>query len=90
MPFEQGRWGGFFFRLFRPLGKISYGLYLFHVPCVVLVSALYPWATGWPSFVGGFLAWFAVTILVSWICEAKLQAAILSFYKARRRASLAR
>jgi peptidoglycan/LPS O-acetylase OafA/YrhL len=83
MPFEQVRWGGHFFRLFRPLGKISYGLYLFHVPCVVLVSVLYPWSSGWLNYAGGFLAWVAVTILVSWMCEMKLQPAILSLYKRR-------
>lgn len=84
IPFNQEKWGGLFFRLFRPLGKISYGLYLFHVPCVVLVSVLYPWTSGWPNYIGGFLSWIAATILVSWVCEAKLQAAILSVYKGRR------
>jgi peptidoglycan/LPS O-acetylase OafA/YrhL len=80
---ERPRWGTVFFEFFRPLGKISYGLYLFHVPCVVLISKLYPWSGHWPNYIGGFLSWLAVTILVAWLCEAKMQTALLSFYKRR-------
>jgi peptidoglycan/LPS O-acetylase OafA/YrhL len=83
LPFEQRRWGEAFFRLFRPLGGISYGLYLFHVPCVVLISMLYPWSGRWPNYIGGFLTWFVVTLLVAWVCEARMQPALLSYYKRR-------
>lgn len=77
------RLGEGFFRLFRPLGKISYALYLFHVPCVVLVSVWYPWSGGWLNYAGAFACWFALTVAASWVCEAHLQAALLSYYKRR-------
>ena len=83
MPFDQPRWGEMIFGKFRPLGKISYGLYLFHVPCVALISALYPWSGGWPNYIGGVLLWLTVTVLVAWVFETQIQAALLSFYKRR-------
>lgn len=81
--FDQRRWGELFFALFRPLGKISYGLYVFHVPCVLLVGAWYPWTGGWVNYFSGFLLWVSITILIAWICEARMQPAILSYYKRR-------
>jgi peptidoglycan/LPS O-acetylase OafA/YrhL len=76
-------WGEALFKLFRPLGKISYGLYLFHVPLAAFVSAAYPWTGGWANYAGGFLCWLAASLLVAWIFEARLQAYLLSFYKRR-------
>jgi peptidoglycan/LPS O-acetylase OafA/YrhL len=90
MPFNQVALGSWIFRIFRPLGKISYGIYLFHVPCVKFVSLVYPWASGWWNCAGAFACWFALTFLVSWICEAKLQQVILSMYKRRQGALPAR
>jgi peptidoglycan/LPS O-acetylase OafA/YrhL len=81
MALKQDHWGTGFFRLFRPLGRISYGLYLFHAPCIVAVNALYPWTGGPYDFVGALLSWLAMTVFAAWICEARLQPALLSFYK---------
>jgi peptidoglycan/LPS O-acetylase OafA/YrhL len=81
MLFDQLRWGEKFFGLFRPLGPISYGLYLFHVPCMAFVSILYPWRNNRINCAGGLLSWLALTVLIAWICEARLQTTIKSFYK---------
>jgi peptidoglycan/LPS O-acetylase OafA/YrhL len=81
MALKQNHWGTGFFTLFRPLGKISYGLYLFHMPCMALVNALYPWTGGRYDYVGALLSWFATSVFAAWICEARLQPALLSFYR---------
>lgn len=84
MPLKGDHLGTMFFTLFRPLGKISYGLYLFHVPCVALFSAFFPWTGGALNYAIAFLSWFAVAVLVAWLCEARLQTALLSYYKTHR------
>ncbi|HEY4990180.1 MAG TPA: acyltransferase [Opitutaceae bacterium] len=84
MPLKLEQLGARFFALFRPLGKISYGLYLFHVPCLALVGAFFPWTGGGLNYATAFLSWFAVSVLVAWVCEARLQPALLSYYKTHR------
>ena len=84
MPVELEQLGARFFALFRPLGKISYGLYLFHVPCLALVGAFFPWTGGGLNYATAFLSWFAVSLLVAWVCEARLQPTLLSYYKTHR------
>jgi peptidoglycan/LPS O-acetylase OafA/YrhL len=69
------------FKLFRPLGRISYGLYLFHVPCIALVAISYPWTGGSLNYLGGFMIWLIVTFIVAWTCEARLQPFLLARYK---------
>lgn len=83
LTFRQGHWGSVFFRVFRPLGKISYALYLLHVPCVALVSVFYTWTGGWLNYAGGFLCWLALTLAVAWFCETRFQPFVVSLYKSR-------
>jgi peptidoglycan/LPS O-acetylase OafA/YrhL len=85
LALEQRDWGEKFIGLFRPLGPISYALYVFHVPCVALWSVLYPWSGSWLNYAGGWLAWLAFTLLVSWICEAHLQPAVVGLFRRNRK-----
>jgi peptidoglycan/LPS O-acetylase OafA/YrhL len=78
---KSDRIGEGLFKLFRPLGGISYGLYLFHVPFVAFVGILYPWTGGSLNYLGGFLTWLAATAIVAWACEARLQPYLLARYK---------
>jgi peptidoglycan/LPS O-acetylase OafA/YrhL len=84
LPLNVEHLGTKFFSLFRPLGKISYGLYLFHVPCIALFSFFYPWTGGGLNYAAAFLSWVAVSLLIAWICEAQLQPALLLYYKTHR------
>lgn len=81
---EPRGWGEAFFRWFRPLGRISFGLYLFHVPAATLVVALYPWRTGAANYLGAVAAWIGTTLLLAWLCEARLQPRLTAWYRARR------
>ena len=82
--FERESWSKPFFRLFSPLGKISYGLYLLHVPCVAFVVSFYPWNGNPANYVGGVLSWIALTFALAWVSEAKLQRFIVSYFKRSR------
>lgn len=76
--FERANWGMALIDAFAPLGKISYALYLFHVPCVLLVIRLYPWPTTWLGYTASIACWLALSFAASWCAEAVMQPAIMN------------
>lgn len=78
---ESATWGQRLLKKFRPLGKISYGLYLFHLPISFFVVQWYPWQTGLANYLGAVISWLALTLGLSWVCEFRLQPRLVAFYK---------
>jgi peptidoglycan/LPS O-acetylase OafA/YrhL len=78
---ERENWGEAVFKCFRPFGKISYGLYLFHVPGVTLVRYLCPGSGGPIGYAAKIALWLGVTIGAAWICELKIQPMLVSLHR---------
>lgn len=66
-PSVLERWRGLQF-----LGKISYGLYMFHVPCLMFVMNVQA-TEGWHSSVVVFILGFLMTLGVSWLSYEYLE-----------------
>jgi len=79
--FEREAWSTALLKVFQPLGKISYGLYLLHVPLVAFTIWLYPWNGGPLNQLGGVLTWIGLTVAAAWLCETKLQPAVVNWFK---------
>lgn len=84
LAFDQPAWGAALIGAFRPLGRISYALYLFHVPCLLLVRRVFPWSGSVASYAGSVACWFALTLVLSWLAEAVMQPALMSHYRKAR------
>ena len=52
------------------------------MPCIALIECTV--SVDWQGrydYVGALLSWFTTSVVAAWICEARLQPALLSLYK---------
>ncbi|MBD2491106.1 acyltransferase [Aulosira sp. FACHB-615] len=56
-----------------PVGKISYALYILHVPIMKLIHDYFPWQGTWWSFSLRFIVWLLITVAISIFLELVLQ-----------------
>lgn len=63
-----------------PIGAISYGIYIFHVPTMILIGKI-------PSFSGGWIEWFVraivsivATLAIAYMVEIRLQPKLKDFF----------
>ena len=78
---ERDSWSTFGYKIFQPLGKISYGLYLLHAPLVIFVVWFYPWNGEVLNYFGGLVTWLALTLTLAWLCECQLQPLVVSVFR---------
>jgi peptidoglycan/LPS O-acetylase OafA/YrhL len=54
-------------------GSISYGLYVLHVPMMILVKNYFPWGGSLLSFTTRLAIWILLTVGLSYLLELKMQ-----------------
>lgn len=65
------------------LGGISYAIYLFNWPLMIIIGKYYPYNSTMSAYIQKFIVWMILTIILSFVAERVMQPKIRAYFQKR-------